>query len=478
VDLIERRRFINKTFSTRCIYISKESLSFLNEQMGNLDQETCSKTLNKIITMIEKDGVDSDLLGLEHLKRIIKSVSRNLRTDGEIAFKLENSIEWRKSIAAKSDIPYENPWEMLGFHCMRHRFELLKKSLNNSMAHLSTIDSLFSRRNAKVSVLGMLSRESGSEFSAEDFNGSVHLNLKGATYEPGIYFEGGIFIFEGIYESGLLSVEKVSLPNLECHVAEKQTDLSKKNADDRIVLFSDVHLDNPRVMKALYSIFDGFKSNPPNVFIFCGPFLSVQLAYEYTEGQATAFRHLANIFTEFALHYPNTQYILVPSPEDPPPIIVLPRSPFHPSVTQAFKDARNVHFASNPCRLVFRDQNIVIFRNDMVEKLCRTAIHVPEDAKVDTLPKLFFNTIWSQRHYSPLPLHFNPINPRFDPLFYLSPAPDLLVIADKYKLFTVSGPLQTMLTINPGSFVLSNFEFLVYFPNLKKIETSIYVEKE
>ena len=55
-DTAELRRSIQKTFTSRCIYISKESLSFLAEQMQHLDRETRSKTLNKMIGMIEKEG--------------------------------------------------------------------------------------------------------------------------------------------------------------------------------------------------------------------------------------------------------------------------------------------------------------------------------------------------------------------------------------------------------------------------------------
>ena len=55
----------------------------------------------------------------------------------------------------------------------------------------------------------------------------------------------------------------------------------------------------------------------------------------------------------------------------------------------------------------FKDRNIVIYRDDMVEKLCRTAIYVPEDAKVDTIPKLvflslFYVSIFSGPRYSPI----------------------------------------------------------------------------
>jgi hypothetical protein len=87
----------------------------------------------------------------------------------------------------------------------------------------------------------------------------------------------------------------------------------------------------------------------------------------------------------------------------------------------------------------------------------------------------FCNTIWSQRHLSPLPLFYNPVQPQFDSLFQLWPAPDLLVLADKFKAFIVSEDEQNRrLTINPGPFSGGNFEFQVYYPSLKRVDQSSY----
>uniref|UniRef100_A0A915EAG5 FHA domain-containing protein n=1 Tax=Ditylenchus dipsaci TaxID=166011 RepID=A0A915EAG5_9BILA len=132
------------------------------------------------------------------------------------------------------------------------------------------------------------------------------------------------------------------------------------------------------------------------------------------------------------------------------------------------QNAPNVHFASNPCRITFKGQIIVVCRDDLVEKLCRLAIHVPDNTK--DIPQHFCDTIWSQRHFSPLPLHFNAVLPQFDYLFHLWPLPDVLIVADKFKSFVSSGAYNCRLTINPGSFLLSNFEFQVYYPATGKVE--------
>jgi hypothetical protein len=101
--------------------------------------------------------------------------------------------------------------------------------------------------------LAQLCRGDGSKFVAEDFTGKINLELAGATYEPGIYFEGGIFAFEGVCSANdnRFKVEKVKLPQLKSLTItdgqDGQEKMKKKNPNDRIVLLSDVLLDNSKV---------------------------------------------------------------------------------------------------------------------------------------------------------------------------------------------------------------------------------------
>lgn len=59
-----------------------------------------------------------------------------------------------------------------------------------------------------------------------------------------------------------------------------------------------------------------------------------------------------------------------------------------------------------------------------------------------------------------------------DYLLQLWPAPDVLVIADNYKSFDKLKSEYSSLTINPGSFSISNFGFYVFYPALKKVDLS------
>jgi len=147
----------------------------------------------------------------------------------------------------------------------------------------------------------MLTRGHANGFVAEDLVGSVRLNLKRTKYHPGLYFEGGIFVFQGLYSAGVLDVESMCLcksrETMDCERMSRAV-AGRIDENDRIILLSDVHLDISQVMRALFHLLSGFATCPPNVFILCGPFLSTHTVYGYTEAASTPFRHLVSIASQ------------------------------------------------------------------------------------------------------------------------------------------------------------------------------------
>ena len=487
----EVRRAINKHFLARGLSLNKDALNYLTDQLKDMDQPRYQKTMARVMELVERENVPNGLLTLDILKGLLKILLRQRKHESEIDFKLENAFEWRRQLKLdkrRAPAVEVGPlgWERLSLHSYWQRFELVKQLLEESLDTFASVDSLLTHRGTNVRILAQLCRGDGTGFIAEDHTGKVRLGLAGAQYQPGLYFEGGIFVFEGIQSpvEELLQVERVSLPRLRpLAITEgrdeqkQQQELQRSDPNDRIAFFSDLLLDNDKVMRALYHILEGFAASPPNVFVLCGRFLSVQLAHGYTEQSSTAFRHLANMITQFGPNYSKTHFVLVPSQEDPPPLFSLPCPPLPLNVQKCFKDMPNVHFATNPCRLIFKDQHIVVCRDDAVEKLCRSAIHMPMGVRAETIPELFCHTIWSQRHLSPLPLYYSPVHPNLDALFQLWPAPDVLLLADKFKAFVQAEDDQKRLTINPGPFSGGHFEFQLFFPTLKRVETSVYTSE-
>lgn len=121
----------------------------------------------------------------------------------------------------------------------------------------NSIESLFERNNVSVHILGMLEINKEGELVVEDSTGFVKVDAKAAIYEPGIYFEGGIFEFFGVLTTGVLRVERITLPHLRPYAfttlndghkkTGDSTNLRKLETDDRIVFLSEVHLDDPLV---------------------------------------------------------------------------------------------------------------------------------------------------------------------------------------------------------------------------------------
>jgi hypothetical protein len=117
-----------------------------------------------------------------------------------------------------------------------------------------SIDSLFKLFGSEVCILAQLCRGDGTNFMAEDQTAKIKLDLSTSEYEPGIYFEGGIYVFEGVCSLTTLKVNKILLPKLRQinseEIALHQNDfgISRRNdPNDRICIFSDFMLDNDKV---------------------------------------------------------------------------------------------------------------------------------------------------------------------------------------------------------------------------------------
>lgn len=95
----------------------------------------------------------------------------------------------------------------------------------------------------------MLARGIKNEFIAEDLTGMIQLDMTNAEYLPGLYFEGGIYEFEGLHNTGILNVKRVSLPSLKPNTLNLSLESVpwSKNLNDRIVFLSDVYLDDSKV---------------------------------------------------------------------------------------------------------------------------------------------------------------------------------------------------------------------------------------
>lgn len=75
-------------------------------------------------------------------------------------------------------------------------------------------------------------------------------------------------------------------------------------------------------------------------------------------------------------------FVFVPGPADPYDVsnLILPRRPLPATLTKAVRDKLpKVTFASNPCRITYKSQEIVVFRDDLMSRMLRNTVRLKND---------------------------------------------------------------------------------------------------
>jgi DNA polymerase epsilon subunit 2 len=171
-----------------------------------------------------------------------------------------------------------------------------------------------------------------------------------------------------------------------------------------------VWLDHPRTLPGLQKMFDNCVENHfvPKLIVLCGNFTSRAI----THGQgrdvqryqgphtfqvysglfltlsAENFDALADLIASYPSITRSTHFVLVPGPLDITVNSTLPRRPLLSSFVSRLKaKVPKIHFATNPCRIKFFDQEIVIFREDLMARMLRNIVGVKPDARSDDLKR-------------------------------------------------------------------------------------------
>lgn len=100
------------------------------------------------------------------------------------------------------------------------------------------------------------------------------------------------------------------------------------------------------------------------------------------------FDALADLIASYPSITRSTHFVFVPGPLDITMNSTLPRRPLLSSFVGRLKaKIPKVHFATNPCRIKFFDQEIVIFREDSMARMLRNIVGVKPDARSDDLKR-------------------------------------------------------------------------------------------
>ncbi|KAA1475990.1 DNA polymerase epsilon subunit B [Dentipellis sp. KUC8613] len=360
---------------------------------------------------------------------------------------------------------------------------------------------LLGRAGQRFLLFGMLSHTKEGKLCLEDQDGVVELDFT-LLDQPseGLFTEGSFVLVEGDYtEDATFIVIAIGHPPCESRETARsiyghvdflgkgattpaedtqyairiQEDFSHMN----FFFLSDVWLDHPDTLKGLGKIFDNCMENNfiPKVIVLCGNFTSRGIAQgnsrdiqRYHEG----FDALADLIASYPIITQGTHFVLVPGPLDLAVNAILPRRPLLSSFTARLKTkVPRIHFASNPCRIKFFGQEIVVFREDMMARMLRNLVGVKPAVRNEELKRYLVQSVLDQSHLTPLTNNVQPVLSEYDHALRLYPLPTAVVLADKYESYRMT--YEGCHVFNPGSFVGRSFEFSSYIPASRESEACV-----
>lgn len=136
--------------------------------------------------------------------------------------------------------------------------------------------------------------------------------------------------------------------------AQQLEQIQELEANDHhatFIVLSDVHLDDPQVMKHLDLLFQGLESVMPSLFILMGDFMSMSMGGggtgSYTLQDLKEYLdELGNLILKYPKLAEFSKFVLVPGPNDPGSSSAFPRHPVRRSLRQYSGSQRG----STPCR--------------------------------------------------------------------------------------------------------------------------------
>ncbi|KAF9192802.1 DNA-directed DNA polymerase epsilon, subunit B [Haplosporangium sp. Z 767] len=354
---------------------------------------------------------------------------------------------------------------------------------------LTPLKALKGRCGERFLMFGMLVQMSDGKYCLEDADDRVELVLDNSQNSAGLFTENCFVLVEGQYtDDDVILVETIGLPPPELRDETKKVFgnidflgapremrsedqlkvIAEEYEDIAFVILSDIWLDQPKTFTTLRTIFEGYSNSTlPLAFILCGSFKSTPFLYnglesgQYREG----FNTLAELISEFPTMATFSYFIFVPGPNDPWGGSILPRPKIPDFYTAKVRSlVKRSIFASNPCRIKYCDQEIVIFREDILNRLLRNCI-VPPCGDV-LIQKQLVRTIIDGAHLCPLPLTTRQVSWAHDHALRLYPVPDALILADKFEAYNFK--YQNCHCMNPGSFPTSDYSWMVYYPSSRR----------
>ncbi|EDO18368.1 hypothetical protein Kpol_1013p40 [Vanderwaltozyma polyspora DSM 70294] len=437
---------------------------------------------------------------------------------------------------------------------MKNAMNSNENSIASGMS-LTLIKNLLGRNGKNFLLLGLIKKNSKGKWALEDTSGVVEIDLTQAIPTSGVYYVPGcIVLVEGIYFTSantfhvssithppaekreitleaignidLLGVHGISTPNyiakLDSNLKLRLHFLEKELIDHKfLILGGDLFLDDMNTISALRKLFTKINDDPPTVIIFQGSFSSTPVhastqnnGISSTSRYKNGFDTLATLLSQFDYLTESSTMIFIPGANDPWSSMVSlgatriwPQKSIPNYFTQRInRVCKNVIWGSNPTRIAYLAQEIVITRDDIAERFKRNSIYLPavEEAKKEELliqqekererlindpdniqletlsieqnklpakvkeSRKIVKTILDQGHLSPFLTSIKPVMWDLDHALTLYPIPSTLIVTD------LSAPPYEVTyngckVLNPGIFINNRrARYLEYCPALKK----------
>ncbi|UYV60322.1 POLE2 [Cordylochernes scorpioides] len=519
------------TFQLNGLTLRRDASQYLVSMLGSVPPEVLDPSLDIVIKNVQKLPLTSPMVDLATLEPIVAECMASGDDSSQGIFNVIDAFtvphftynpDQRKlilkdsvkhslfgSAEAKAQL-FQDRYRVIQQRTLRHKLFAPQPLVSSERQQeggfvLRPVEFLLgsSMRQGNVLSLGMLTQMKEGKYYLEDPSGSVQLDLsKTVSLDPAASYRGGIFtdhafvLAEGFYEDHIFHVQTLGFPPLEpssltrrsggCRqhfgtanlfggpssttvkTNEKMRRLEANNPDAMIVILSDVWLDQIKVLEKLQVLFTGYANMAPVCFLLLGNFLSQPHGSHQPKVMKECLRKLAALIAEHPTLLEDSHFVFVPGPRDVGMANILPRPGLPDQVTEEFrrKVPKSV-FTTNPCRLQWGTKEVVVLREDVGAKLCRSALYVPAEVTGATVAR----TLAANGHLLPLPLAAAPVFWPHDPALWLYPLPDLVVLGSRGASWGAC-PVAGCTFLYPGSFVINQFSFKVYMPASGDIEDS------
>ncbi|BFZ57976.1 DNA-directed DNA polymerase epsilon, subunit B [Savitreella phatthalungensis] len=289
-----------------------------------------------------------------------------------------------------------------------------------SYHRITCIKNLLGRQGGRFMLFGLLARAPDGGLVLEDPDDCVKLDLSKAQLGGGWFVPGCFVLVDGVYtREEVLRVDAIGLPPAEprsesrdCYAGcdflgtaiersherhLRRTELTLTHS--KIVICNTCHLDDPRHLAALRKCLTHYDALPdiqqPLAIVLVGDFcttgfagLAADTAAGIEVAGSPAYKRLWDDFAALVEAscpklIKRTRFICVPGPNDPwtvpgsPDLHPLPRRPIPQAFTTRLArilGPSNFTRASNPCRITYFTQELVILRDDVTARLQRLNI--------------------------------------------------------------------------------------------------------